>query len=317
MPGNKAAFGITVRNFQPFPGIPDARQLVEFAVRAEKLGYESVWVWDHILLGVEPCFPIIDSLSLLAAVAARTQTIKLGTGILVLPLRNPVLLAKQLTSIDQLSNGRLTLGMAAGWYKREFDAIGVDFHKRGKIMDLNLDILNDLMTKDFVSGEFGPYNLRNARMFPKSVQQPRPPLLIGGYVDRVLRRAGTKGDGWLTYFYTADDFATDWAKVCNYAEEAGRDPSTLISCNQLPIMVGPRDQVEGPMNEWLQTEWDYSAGSNSCPESAIMGTVEECVEQLQVHVETGIDRIIFVPYRYESEQVDAVAQDIIPRLKTA
>jgi len=314
MSANKVAFGITMRNFQPFPGTPDARQLVEFAVRAEQLGYESVWVWDHILLGVDPCFPIIDSLSLLSAVAARTHTIKLGTGILVLPLRNPVLLAKQLTSIDHLSNGRLTLGMAAGWYKREFDAIGVDFHKRGKIMDLNLDILNELMTKDFVSGEFGPYNLRNARMFPKAVQQPRIPLLIGGYVDRVLKRAGAKGDGWLTYFYKADDFATDWAKVRHYAEQAGRDSSTLISCNQLPIMVGPRAQVEGPMNEWLQKEWDYSSGSKSCPESAIMGTVEECVEQLQAHVETGIDRIIFVPYRYESEQVDAIAQDIIPRL---
>ena len=310
-------FGIALRNFQVYPDVPDPQQLIRFAQRAEELGYESLWVWDHVLLGVDPCFPIIDSLTLLSAVAATTRTIKLGTGILVLPLRNPVTLAKQLTSIDHISNGRLMLGMAAGWYKREFDAVGVDFHRRGEIMDLNLDILNSLMTEDWVTGEFGPYNLREARMFPKPIQQPRPPLLIGGYVDRVLKRAGVKGDGWLTYFYEPASFTADWTKVCNFAEEAGKDPSTLISCNQLPIVVGPRAKVEGPMNEWLRTEWDFAKWSKSTPDSAIMGTPEECVEQLQAHVDTGIDRIIFVPYRYETEQVEAIAQEIIPHLKAS
>jgi probable F420-dependent oxidoreductase len=310
-------FGIALRNFQAYPDVPDPQHLIRFAQRAEELGYESLWVWDHILLGVDPCFPIIDSLTLLSAVAATTRTIKLGTGILVLPLRNPVTLAKQLISIDHVSNGRLTLGMAAGWYKREFDAVGVDFHRRGDIMDLNLDILNALMTDDWVTGEFGPYNLRQARMFPKPVQQPRPPLLIGGYVDRVLKRAGVKGDGWLTYFYEPESFTADWSKVCNFAEEAGKDPATLISCNQLPIVVGPRAEVEGPMNEWLNTEWDFAKWSKSTPKSAIMGSPEECIEQLQAHIATGIDRIIFVPYRYEMEQVEAIARDIVPRLKAA
>ncbi len=93
-------FGIAMRNFQAYPDLPDASSLIDYGVRMEALGYESVWVWDHILLGVDPHFPIIESLSLLTAVAARTKTIKLGTGILVLPLRNPVVLAKQLSSID-------------------------------------------------------------------------------------------------------------------------------------------------------------------------------------------------------------------------
>ena len=117
-------FGIAMRNFQRFPELPDANALVDYGVRMEELGYDSLWVWDHILLGVDPHFPIIDSLSLLTAVAARTKTIKLGTGILVLPLRNPLVLAKQLSSMDLLSNGRLIIGMASGWYKREFDAVG-------------------------------------------------------------------------------------------------------------------------------------------------------------------------------------------------
>ena len=314
MPKKKTVFGVAMCNFQAYPESPDPRKLLAYAERAEELGYESLWVWDHILLGVDPCFPILDSLTLLTAVAARTNTIKLGTGILILPVRNPVLLAKQVMTIDQISNGRLSLGVAAGWYKREFDAVGVDFHERGKIMDRNLDILNALMTEDWVEGEYGPHVLRKARMFPKSVQKPRPPLLIGGYVDRVLKRAAVKGDGWLTYFYLPEAFTADWTKVCDFAAKAGKDPATLTSCNQLPIAVGPRNKVEGPMTDWLHSDWDIASGSKSTRDSVIMGTPEQCVEQLQAHVATGVDRIIFVPYRYEMEQVEAIARDIIPKL---
>jgi len=131
----------------------------------------------------------------------------------------------------------------------------------------------------------------------------------------VLKRAATKGDGWLTYYYTAESFARVWAKVRGFAEEAGRNPDELISTNQLPICIGPRAKIEAPMRHWLQTEWDYASWSESTMESAIMGTVEECVEQLGPHMEAGVDRIIFVPYKYETEQVEAVAREIIPRLK--
>ena len=315
MAGN-TTFGIAMRNFTAYPQEPDAQALIEYGVRMEELGYESLWVWDHILLGVEPHFPIIDSLTLLTAVAVRTQTIKLGTGILVLPLRNPVVLAKQLSSMDQVSKGRLVLGMASGWYKREFDAVGVPFEKRGRIMDQNLDILTRLWTEDMVEGEYPPHNLRNAVMFPKPVQRPRPQILIGGYVDRVLKRAATRGDGWLTYFYTPEDFTKSWNKVRNFAEEAGRDPDALVNCNQLPIMVGDsRAAVEGPMMEWLHTEWDFASWSDSTADSAIMGTPEECVEALQAQIDVGVQKIIFVPYKYETEQVEIIAREIIPRLK--
>ncbi|MCG8559475.1 MAG: TIGR03619 family F420-dependent LLM class oxidoreductase [Hyphomicrobiales bacterium] len=313
----KTEFGVAMHNFQTYPEIPDAQALIDYGVRMEALGYESLWVWDHILLGVDPHFPIIDALSLLTAVAARTTKIRLGTGILVLPLRNPLVLAKQLSSMDRISGGRLVLGMASGWYKREFDAVGVDFHKRGKIMDQNLDIMYRLWTEDSVDLESPPYNLRASVMFPKPVQKPRPTVLIGGYVDRVLKRAAVKGDGWLTYFYLPDAFTNDWTKIRTFAEEAGKDPDTLIGANQLPIVVGPRDKVEGPMNEWLNTEWDFASWSQSTPDSAIMGTPEECVEQLMDHIETGIDRIIFVPYKYETEQVEAIATDIVPKLRAA
>ncbi len=307
--------GIAMQNFTAAPQMPDAKALIDYGVRMEQLGYESVWVWDHILLGVDPYFPILDSLSVLTAVAARTETIRLGTGILVLPSRNPVVLAKQLSSIDQISNGRLTLGMASGWYKREFDAIGVPFKKRGDIMDQNLEILTRLWQEGSVTGSYPPYELANAVMSPKPVQQPRPPILIGGYVDRVLKRAGVMGDGWLTYYYTAEGFAKSWDKVRRFAEEAGKDPDTLKSINQLPIYVGKsREDVEAPMVEWLTTEWDFAGWSDSTTDSAILGTVDDCIEQLRAHLAAGVQQITLVPYRFDMEQIELIAAEILPEL---
>jgi probable F420-dependent oxidoreductase len=316
MAGLDRTYGIAARNFTAYPQMPDARGLVDYGVKVEELGYDSLWVWDHVLLGVEPNFPIIESLTVLTAVAARTSRIKLGTGILVLPLRNPVLLAKQLGSMDQLSNGRLLMGMASGWYKREFDAMGIPFERRGKIMDANLEILRALWTEPSVSGEWGPHKVSKAVMYPKPVQQPQIPILIGGYVDRVLKRAATVGDGWLTYFYTPEAFAKSWTKIRAFAEEAGKDSNALKNAAQLPIMVGPsRAAAEGEMMDWLNKEWDFPSNSDCSRDSAIMGTVDECVEQLEAHHEVGVQKIIFVPYKYEMSQVETIAREILPRLR--
>ena len=214
-------FGIAARNFTAYPEMPNARALVEYGVRVEELGYDSVWVWDHMLLGVDPNFPIIDSLTTLTGIAARTKRIKMGTGILVLPLRNAVALAKQLSSMDQLSEGRLIMGMASGWYKREFDALGIPFEKRGKIMDENLEIMRRLWTEESVSGEYMRHNISKAVMYPKPAQ-PQIPLLIGGYADPVLKRAALNGDGWLTYFYRPADFKKSWDKIITSPRKAAR-----------------------------------------------------------------------------------------------
>lgn len=309
-------FGVAARNFTAYPEMPDAKQLVEYGVRAEELGYDSVWVWDHMLLGVDPNFPIIDSLTVLTGIAARTTRLKMGTGILVLTLRNPVALAKQLSSIDQLSEGRLIMGMASGWYKREFDAVGVPFEKRGKIMDENLEILNRLWTEEKVDGEYMSHSLKAAVMYPKPYQQPRMPLLIGGYVDRVLQRAATVGDGWLTYFYRPEDFTRSWTKLRTFAAEAGKDPDQLMNASQLPIMIGSsKEAVRDDMLDWLNKEWDFPSHSDCSRDSAIMGTVDECVEQLREHLDAGVQKIIFVPYKYRMDQVEQIATEIIPRLR--
>jgi alkanesulfonate monooxygenase len=311
-------FGIAARNFTAYPEMPDILDLVEYGVKMEQLGFDSLWVWDHVLLGVEPSFPIIEALTLLTAIAARTKKIKLGTGVLVLPLRNPVLLAKQLSSMDLLSEGRLIMGWASGWYKREFDAVGVPFERRGKIMDENLEIITKFWTEPMVKGQYTYHKIPAGVMYPKPFQKPRPPILIGGYVDRVLKRAAVAGDGWLTYFYTPESFAKSWAKIRDFAKEAGKNPDDLLNAAQLPIRIGKsRAAVEGEMMEWLGKEWDYASWSESTKDSAILGTVDECVEQLKAHLAVGVQKLIFVPYRYEMEQIEIIAREIIPRLKNS
>lgn len=234
---------------------------------------------------------------------------------MVLPLRNPVVVAKSLASLDQVSGGRLILGAASGWYGREFDAVGIDFKDRGRIFERNLDIVMRLWTEDAVTVRVDEFNLRDAVLLPKPVQKPHPPVLIGGYIDRVLRRAGEKGDGWLTYFYTPAGFTKSWQKVLNFAEKAGRDPQTLSATNQLAVYVGPpKNEADGPMREWLSTEWDIAKWSDSTIEHAIRGTADECVEQLRPHIEAGVERLILIPYRYQQEQVERIASDIIPKL---
>ena len=152
-------------------------------------------------------------------------------------------------------------------------------------------------------------------MAPKTAQRPRPPVLIGGYVDAVLKRAGTVGDGWLTYFYTPESFTRSWDKVRAYAREAGRDPATLTSTNQLAVYVGKnREQTTADMRQWLSTEWDVASWSESTIEHAIHGSAEDCVAQLKAHAATGVDRIILIPYRYQPEQVERIAKEVLPQL---
>src|SRR6267143_1170954 len=273
-------WGLALKNFVGPTETPDVDGILAYAERAEALGFESLWAWDHVILGVEPAFPILDAVGILTAIAARTTKIKLGTGVMVLPLRNPTVAAKALGTLDVVSKGRLILGVAAGWYAREFDAVGVPFKQRGRLFERNLEILTR------------------------------------GYVDAVLKRVATKGDGWLTYFYTPESYRGAWEKIVGFAHEAGRDPKTLTGTNQLAIYVGrSREATEAPMRRWLETEWDVAAWSESTIEHAIRGSADECVTQLRAHAESGVDRLVLIPYRYEPEQVELIARDVLPRLR--
>ncbi len=306
-------FGLALRNFAPHTEPLDLEGIVAYANQAEELGFDSLWAWDHILLGSKRPFAFLESLSVLAALSATTTRVSLGTGILVLPLRHPVVLAKVTSSIDQMSHGRLVLGVAAGWYEREFEACGVPYKSRGEVFLRNLDVLTRFWTEERVEGSADGMVFRNAVMMPRPVQQPHPTLLIGGYVDRVLRRVATKGDGWLTYFYLPESFRKAWGKIRDFAEMSGRDPADLVNVAQLPICVGSSfEQADARVRRFIGEYFDIAPWSESTIESAIRGTPEHCAEQIAAHVEAGVQDLVLVPCEYEAEQMTAIARDVIP-----
>jgi len=188
-------------------------QLRGVAQRAEDLGYDHVWVSDHIVLpkkvesfypyaadGVptfRPEEPYYEPLAALNFIAGCTQRIRLGTHVLIIPYRNPVLTAKILSTLDVLSGGRVILGAGVGWMEEEFQALGLDtFKERGAVTDEFLQIYKDLWTKDNPSFEGKHYQLSDAGFEPKPVQKPLP-IWIGGHTGPAIRRAAKYGDGWM------------------------------------------------------------------------------------------------------------------------
>jgi probable F420-dependent oxidoreductase len=311
-------FGLALENFTAAPREPDVAALLDYARRAEALGYGSLWAWDHMLLGTRRPFPFLDSLTTLAALAPITSTVRLGTGILVLPLRNPLVLAKVTATLDRLSGGRLTLGMATGWYEREFQAAGVPFRRRGRVFEHNLEALQRFWSGEPVGGEENGIEYRNVLMLPTPQQQPRPKLLIGGYVDKVLQRVATKSDGWLTYFYTPESFAGAWERIRAFAEQAGRDPDSLENVAQLPICVDDSfEAADRRARAYIDEYFDLPEWSESSAESAIRGTPEDCAEQLARQFEAGVQHVCLCPVGYELEQVERIAAEVLPLLADA
>ena len=309
-------FGLAIENFTPADKVPSIEGMVKYAQTAESLGYKSLWAWDHLFLGSRKPFPWHESLTTLAVLASHTGQVELGTGVLVLPIRDPALLAKVAATLQFASGGRLTLGMAAGWYEREFEATGVSFKGRGKVFERNLELLYRLWNEDEVSAEYDNLVFKHVRMLPKP--EARPGVLIGGYVDRVLKRVATKNDGWITYFYTADAFAQNWAKVRNFAEENGRDPVELRNVAQLPLCIdGSFEEATRKSNEYVANYFDVPEWSDASVDNAIRGTPEQCAGQIAEHIAAGVQHIVFCPYNYEDEQVARLASDVLPLLDSA
>jgi alkanesulfonate monooxygenase len=314
--GNSVEYGLAIENFTSAEKSPHIDELIAYAKRAEQLGFRSLWAWDHLFLGSRQPFPCFEALTTLTALAAHTHQMTLGTGILVLPIRDPALLAKTAATLNDISGDRLCLGMAAGWYEREFAATGTPYRGRGKRFERNLEILYRLWSDDEVTGTWDDLNFRRVRMLPRPKSRPR--VLIGGYVDRVLQRVATLGDGWLTYFYDADAFAHSWQKIRNFAEQAGRDPDELTNVAQLPLCIDSSfEKADDKVGPYLATHFDMPEWSDATPGSAIRGTPEQCAEQLAAHIEAGTQHIALVPYEYRIEQLERFATEVRPLLETA
>lgn len=181
------------------------------AVLAEQLGYADVWVSDHLVVPTGVPYPpspyVFEPFTVLTWVAASTERVGLGTTVLVLPMRNPLVVAKSVASIDQLSGGRVILGAAAGWLEAEFDALGVPFHERGSRTDECIEIMRRCWTDDHITAEYPVHGARFASIRSKPQPVRHVPLWIGGHARVALERAARVGDGWHGAFLTPEQTA--------------------------------------------------------------------------------------------------------------
>jgi probable F420-dependent oxidoreductase len=234
----KLGFGLPIGGTAATPD-----RITMLAQHAEALGYHSLWVFQRLLCPVTPLngyygtpnepWPApfrstFDPIITLAFIASKTERVRLGTSVLVAPFYSPIVLGKQLATLDVMCRGRLTVGLGIGWSKDEYDAAGALWSHRGERMDEFIQCLDAVWTQDEVSFKGVFYYVPSSRVEPKPVQKPRPPLLIGGYTEASFRRAGWLGDGYTGGNMAPDKIAHIVRCVREHAERAGRNPNDMI-----------------------------------------------------------------------------------------
>ncbi len=305
-------FGIALESFTPPGKQPPANALFEMAEKAESWGFDSVWVWDHLLLGSRKVFPVLDSLTTLASIGARTKKIKLGTSVLILSLRNPVVVAKVLSTIQFLTNGRLMVGSASGWYEREFNAVGVPFRKRGKIYEERFKLVKALLNEKEVNYSSEGFQLQHASMEPKS--DVPIPMFMGGYSKTVLNRVGALADGWISYYYGPKDFENSWQLVVQGAKNSGRDSAKLRKLDVVPLAISESfEEGDNLVKDFTSKYMDLPKNTNCSPESGVRGTVDQCISQIKEYEKAGVEDLIFIPCFYDLKQVERAGKELVPR----
>ncbi|MBO0770020.1 MAG: TIGR03619 family F420-dependent LLM class oxidoreductase [Actinobacteria bacterium] len=223
-------------------GGADADTLVGRARHAERVGFESLWVGDHIALpddqdGRQPRLEVVVAISHLAAVTTR---IRLGFGVLVLPQRQPVLLARQLSSIDVLSKGRLTVGVGVGYVEPELRALGVSLAERGARTDEYLAAMRVLWTEPEPSFEGRFVSFSGVYQQPPPVQRPHPPIVVGGHSEAACRRAATTANGWYGVYLDVDEAARTLTRLRKAVAGCDR-PASL---GELEITITPPGRID-------------------------------------------------------------------------
>jgi probable F420-dependent oxidoreductase len=236
--------GLMFVNSGPF-GNPDL--FAHLVTTAERCGVESIWTVEHVVIpenyqspypysptgkipGGEDV-PIPDPLLPLSFAAAITKNLKLGTGILILPQRHPLYVAKEAATLDVLSNGRLILGIGSGWLKEEFDSLGLDFHARGKLTDEAIEAMRALWSEKSVTYHGKHFNFGPVKMYPKPVQKGGVPIVVGGHSPAAARRAGKYGDGFLPGVADPAKLKELVGLMRTAAKDAGRNPDRIeLSC---------------------------------------------------------------------------------------
>ncbi|MDA4111600.1 MAG: LLM class flavin-dependent oxidoreductase [Thaumarchaeota archaeon] len=304
-------FGIALENFTPPGRSPSSESILQMAKTAESYGFESVWTWDHLLLGSRKVFPVLESLSTLEFIGAKTSKIKLGTSVLIMALRNPLVLAKTLSTIQILTGGRLVLGAATGWYEREFRATGVDYKKRGKIFEEEFQLVRKLLEDSDVNFRSGRIVLEHATLEPRSTV--RIPMLMGGYSDAVLERVGRLSDGWISYYYRPEDFRDSFTKVIVSAQSSNRDPDKMKSVDVVPLAVANTfDEGDRLARDFTSKYMDLPNNTQCNVGSSVKGRIPECIDQVRKYESMGVQELVFIPSNYDIAQVELAGKEILP-----
>ena len=272
--------------------VPEAIEAI--LARGEALGFSSTMIADHIVFPTEIAsrypytvsgeFPgggdALDQLTLLAFAAGRTRSLRLVTSVMILPYRNPVLTAKMLATIDVLSRGRVTVGAGVGWLREEFEALGSpDFDRRGSVSDEWIRIFKTLWTQSPASFEGLFYRFAPLMCLPHPVQQPHPPIWIGGHSKAALRRAARLGDGWHPVGGIAAvplrpaEMRASLDELYRLTEKEGRDPSRLTISFKTPVYDTEIQDPEG--------------------RRPFSGTPEQMLEDVDTYARLGVSELIF------------------------
>ena len=300
--------------------------VLRMATRADALRYDSIFVTDHVVLPASMARSVypysttgqfaggaaqdyLEPLATLGYLAHATKRVRLGTSVLVVPYRNPLVAAKTLATIDQLSGGRVILGAGVGWLREEFDALAAPaFEARGAVTDEYLRLMRATWTVDPVTFEGKHYRIRDVHALPKPAQRGGIPIWIGGHTDGALKRAGTLGDAWHPIglrppaMLLPDEYAQKVKQIHAWAQRAGREPSAIRLTLRAPMEVRPKGT---------------KAAGGSRP--LLQGTPAEVAADLQQYVALGVSHFVFDPTVPDVKAVlanlERFADEVRPKLK--
>ena len=239
------------------PGTLDGKALLAFASRADELGFESIWSGDHIILPtagtnqypytIDGSFqrpadaPYHEMMTVLSFVAGATEHVRIGSTVIILPYRDPVVQAKMFSSLDVLTNGRVICGVGVGWLEKEFDTLRVPYADRGPMSDECLEVMRCLWTEDEPEYHGRFFDFDGIQMYPKPVQKPYIPIWVGGHTGRALRRTAKYGDTWHPTRQTPDYVAAMLPPAGELCRAGGAGPGGHHHLAQAqPVFHGPR-----------------------------------------------------------------------------
>lgn len=296
--------------------MPDPGFFRAFAEQAEALGYDSLWSTDHISFEN----PILEGIVALSAFAGCTRRISLGTGILLLPLRHPSLVAKQVASLDYLCGGRAILGIGVGGEgAKDYEAVQVPLAERDARADEGVEALRALWAGGPASFSGRFFRFEGIRIEPQPLQPGGPPIVVGGRSQAALRRAGLRGDGWLAYMASTERFARDMATVREYAAEVGRDPERLFHGLMLPTHVSDngeraREQVLAHLAKRYGRPFEAHHVDRCC----LAGTPVQIAARLREYAAAGVRHVVLNlagPAERLLEEARILAEEVLGPLR--